>query len=453
LTLGFRISEHQSPETLEDAMRYKSEAGQAVIFTAVAMVALMGFAGLAVDMGLMRYVKRAQQTAADGAAIAGADEIRYSGGAGINSAALNAATANAFTDTNGGAACTDSSAVGCIGVVVNHPPATGPHAGQPNYVEVLVTSEQQNYFMTLLGRQKTTVTARAVATLIGTSGTGAGCVFTLGPPGVGVGVDVVGTPTLNAPTCGIEDNGNFTTSGAKLNVHAGTIGVVGTDTNNGGGTVTCTVNPSQCPVNGIPAVGDPLSFLAAPAVNAPGVNFNPATTPVPGTTYKSITINNTQVVNFPAGTYIVNGSLTINAGATVCNQTGAGCAVGGADNAGVTFYITNGGTVKINGGASVELSAPNAGTYAGMLFYQDPSDTSKAIIDGNSTSYYQGALYFPRATELDFGGTSLTNDQAAYTIIVADNLKVNGTATLNLKSDYSQLPGGVSIIENARLVE
>ena len=433
-------------------MRHKSEAGQAVVFTAIAMVALMGFAGLAVDMGLMRYERRAQQTAADGAAIAGADELRYNGGAGATSAAKNAASANAFTDNNGDAACTDSSAIGCIGVVVNHPPATGPHNGDTNYVEALVTAEHPNYFMNIVGRKKTTVTARAVATLVGAGGPAPGCVFTLGPPGVGVGVDVVGTPTLNAPACGIEDNGNFTTSGAKLNVTAGAIGVVGTDTNNGGGTVTCTVNPSQCPVNGIPAVGDPLSFLTPPPVNSPGVNFNPATTPVPGTTYKSITVNNTQVVNFPAGTYIVNGSLTINAGAKVCNQTGAGCTVGGADNAGVTFYITNGGTVKINGGADVELSAPNSGTYAGMLFYQDPSDTSKAIIDGNSNSYYQGGLYFPGA-ELDFGGTSITNAQAAYTIIVADNLKVNGTATLNIKSDYSSLPGGVSIIKNARLVE
>jgi len=419
-----------------------------VVFTAIAMVALMGFAGLAVDMGLMRYERRAQQTAADGAAMAGADEIRYGVG-GINSAALNAATANAFTDNNGGAACTDSSAVGCIGVVVNHPPATGPHAGQPNYVEVLVTSEQRNYFMTLVGRQKTTVTARAVATLIGTSGTGAGCIYTLGPPGSGLGVGVVGTPTLNMPTCGIEDNGNFTTSGAKLNVNAGSIGVVGTDTNNGGGTVTCTA-PGPCPVNGIPAVGDPLSYLTPPPVGTP-VAFNPAN-PVPGT-YNSITVNNTQVVNFQAGTYVVEGNFKINGGATICDQVGAGCSATGTANAGVTFYITNGGAVTINGLANVYMTAPNSGTYAGILFYQDPSDTSTAKLDGTAQSYYQGALYFPKAQELDFGGTSLTNSTAKYTIIVADNLKVNGTATVNLNSDYSLLPGGVSIIQNARLVE
>ena len=429
-------------------MRYKSEAGQAVIFTALAMVALMGFAGLAVDMGVMRYEKRVQQSAADGAAIAGADELR-NGVGGIDLAALNAATANAFTDNNGGAACTDSSAVGCIGVVVNHPPVTGPHTGQANYVEVLVTSEQRNYFMTVLGRQKTTVTARAVATLVGAGGPAPGCIYTLGPPGLGVGVDVVGTPTLQATTCGIEDNGNFTTSGAKLNVNAGTIGVVGLDTNNGGGTVTCSVNPSQCPVNGIPAVGDPLSYLNSnpPCTSCNGggkLDVKGTQTVSPGT-YSSITVNAGANATFSPGTYIIDGNkgLTINGGATV---TGTG----------VTFYLTGSANVTINGGTgsapTVQFSAPNSGTYAGVLFWQAPGDTSVAKIDGSSTSYYQGGLYFPSA-ELDFGGTSFTNASAAYTLIVADNLKINGTATVQLNSNYSSLPGGVSIVQNARLVE
>jgi len=43
-----------------------------LIFTAAALVVLMGFAGLAIDMGVMRHDKRLQQTAADAAAIAGA---------------------------------------------------------------------------------------------------------------------------------------------------------------------------------------------------------------------------------------------------------------------------------------------------------------------------------------------------------------------------------------------
>src|SRR5215469_1030093 len=101
------------------AMRRKSEAGQAVIFTALALTVLLGFAGLGIDMGVMRYEKRLQQTAADSAAIAGADDLRYNGGSGVTLAAQNASAGNGFTDNSGGAQCTDSSAVNCIGVTVN----------------------------------------------------------------------------------------------------------------------------------------------------------------------------------------------------------------------------------------------------------------------------------------------------------------------------------------------
>jgi uncharacterized membrane protein len=41
--------------------------------TAAALVVLMGFMGLGLDMGVLRYEKRLQQSAADAAAIAGAN--------------------------------------------------------------------------------------------------------------------------------------------------------------------------------------------------------------------------------------------------------------------------------------------------------------------------------------------------------------------------------------------
>jgi hypothetical protein len=442
-------------------MKFKKQSGQVLLGTAVAMVVLAGFAGLAIDMGTLRYNKRLQQSAADGAAMAGADEIRYNAGAGVTGTAREAAAANGFTDTDGNVSnCAASgAAVGKVCVQVLRAPSDvtlpngkvipgGPHVGNTNYVEVLVAKVQPTYFMRLFGVNTEFVLARAVATLIGENGTAPGCVYTLGPPGTGVGVTNGGNPKLHAPTCGIEDNGNFTTNGNKVDIEAGSIGVVGSDTNNGGGTVTCGGTSVNCPVTGIPPATDPMSFLPKPAVGSP-VNWTG--NPVPGTTYNATTINNGQVVNFPPGTYVFNNGLTINGGATVCNQVAAGCTIGGAPNAGVTLYI-NGGNLTINGTASVELSAPNSGTYAGVLFYQNPSDTSVAKIDGTSDSYYQGGLYFPGA-ELDFGGTSFTNATAKYTLIVVNDLKLNGTSTVVLNSDYSTLPGGVSIIENAVLVE
>jgi hypothetical protein len=424
-------------------MTRKNQAGQAIVSAALAMVVLLGASGLAIDMGVLRYKKRIQQTAADSAAIAGADDIRYSAGAGITGAAKDASAKNGFTDgTNN------------VTVTVNHGPSTGPHTGNTNYVEVFVSAIHPTYFMRIFGVNNETVTARAVATLIGENGTSPGCVFTLGLPGTGVGVTTNGTPTVQASSCGIEDNGNFTTAGKKINISAGSIGVVGTDKNAGGGTVTCSGSTANCPVTGIPPTGDPLSFISAPCNPCTGgsaLNISTNQTVSPGT-YSSISITG-GIVDFLPGTYIITGNFTVNGNAQICNSTNTNCSgMPGSANAGVTFYITNGGAVTINGTSTSQLSAPNSGTYAGILFYQNPSDTSTAKLDGTGTSYFQGGLYFPGA-ELDFGGTSFTNSTAAYTLIVVNDLKFNGTATVVINANYASLPGGVSIIENAALVE
>jgi len=415
-------------------MTRKSEAGQALVFGVVVLgIALMGIAGLGIDIGYMRYEKRLEQSASDGAALAGVASIRYSSGD-VNSSALNAAANNGFSVASVSTGCpaaAPAGGVGSIAVTVNSPPCSGPHNGQSNYVEAYVAKVHPTFFMRVLGINSQTVTARAVA-YWGAGNTNS-CIFTLGNPGTGIqGVTINGTPTLQAPTCGIDDNGDFRTNGKKLDVNAGFIGVVGSDTNNGGGSVTPT------PITGIAPADDPLGFLTAPGVGTP-VNFNPANI-VPGTTYKSISISGGNV-NFPSGTYIVNGSMTINGNA---NVTGTG----------VTFYITNGGSVTINGTGTVSFSAPSTGTYAAILFYQDPNDSSAAKINGTSGSSFQGALYFPKAS-LDFGGTAGSttfNSNAAYTVIVTDALTVSGTATVDVNSDYSSLPGG-NPIYTSTLVE
>src|SRR6478736_3909402 len=117
-------------------MRLNKQSGQVLIGTAVAMVVLAGFAGLAIDMGTLRYQKRVQQTAADSAAIAGAQNLQF--GSGVTAGAQGAATQNGFTDNNSGAGCVGGS-VGCISVAVNNPPSTGPHSSGTDaakYVEV-----------------------------------------------------------------------------------------------------------------------------------------------------------------------------------------------------------------------------------------------------------------------------------------------------------------------------
>jgi hypothetical protein len=106
-------------------------------------------------------------------------------------------------------------------------------------------------------------------------------------------------------------------------------------------------------------------------------------------------------VTLPPGVhYIDGGSLNANANASITGH-------------GVTIILTNSsnpaatGTVDINGGATLNLSAPKSGTYGGVLFYQDPRATLGNVvkINGNSASSIEGAFYFPKAT-LNFNGNT-----------------------------------------------
>src|SRR6266478_1750607 len=148
--------------------RLKDESGQALIITALCMTCLFGFAALATDVGIMLREKRMAQTAADGAAVAGASEM-FVGTAQVSSVAKAAAGQNGFSDG--------------VTVVVNGGPTTGPaygpHAGKPGYVEVIVSKVQPTIFMNLFGVFNMTPTARAVATYGQTNG----CIVTLGTTG------------------------------------------------------------------------------------------------------------------------------------------------------------------------------------------------------------------------------------------------------------------------------
>jgi len=129
-------------------MKLNKQSGQVLVGTAVALVVLAGFAGLAIDMGTLRYERRLQQTAADSAAMVAASNLVYNSGVALG--ARNAATQNGFTDSDSGAGCVGS-VLGCVSVAVNVGPSVGPHAGDTKYVEAIVTAVQPTYFMNIFG--------------------------------------------------------------------------------------------------------------------------------------------------------------------------------------------------------------------------------------------------------------------------------------------------------------
>ncbi|HEV2616975.1 MAG TPA: pilus assembly protein TadG-related protein [Candidatus Acidoferrales bacterium] len=435
-------------------MKRKREAGQALVFTAVGLVVLMGFAGLAIDMGVMRYEKRLQQTAADAAAIAGANNLPYGG---VTVGAQDAAATDGFADTGASCStgCPNPGSVGYVTVTVNNPPLSGPHATKAGYVEVLVTDIHPTYFMRVLGVNTQAITARAVATDI-SGGTGSGCLYTLGPPNSSIeGVSINGSAILNATTCGIVDNGDFNTKGNKLIVNADTFGIAGGPNQSGpGGTVTCTA-PGPCPALNMPAATDPLAGTPSPCTQGYSCTGGTALS-VPSSggtidpgTYSSITITG-GTVTFNPGVYVITGSPGGGGCPSDCLVIPGNSTISGS---GVMFYFTNDATIDMTGTPTINLSPPTSGTYAGMLMYQDPADTSNTApngprLGGDTGSSFTGALYFPSDNLTFFGN----NTSFSVGMVVTDSFSLSGNPTVNLTGDVGLGPG-VGLVKNAVLVE
>jgi Flp pilus assembly protein TadG len=392
--------------------RRRDEAGIALLVVALSMVVLLGFMGLGIDMSYLRTVKQRMQTASDAAALAGASELSYGD---VTSAAKADAATNGFTDGVNG-----------VTVTVNNPPQTAsdPHYNDSKYVETIISQNVPTMFGKIFGTKTVTVVARSEAHL----GSAPNCMYALNP----TAQDAV---TINGSTvtsqCGMIVDSSASQAllinGSKYS--GTTIGVTGGDLVNGS-----TVTPT--PQIGVAATPDPLAYLTAPTVGscqytntvisgAPGVLY-------PGVYCGGINVNGSSLTTFSPGLYII-----ANADSKGYALNINGSSVTGS---GVTFYNAA-GAVSVNG-AGVNLVAPTTGTYPGILFFQSPSDTDPAAVNG-STPVFQGTLYFPEAN-LTYNGSG-----ADYTILVAGTLVVNGS----FNADYSSLPGGSPVRSNTAVLD
>ena len=401
---------------------HRDERGQTIILVALSLPILLGFIGIATDVGALFKDKRTLQTAADAAAIAGALNLPP-GSTSITAAAQTAATAaatvNGFTNGSNG-----------VVVTVNDPPLWPPSnysspTGTANgYVEVTITKPESTIFLALFGYPSVTVLARAVAS---NNGPGA-CLFAgIGTP---TGTPLTVTGTMQAAQCGVVvDSNNSPPLTVTGSLTAASIGVVGDCSSGCAGT-------SPQPTSHIIPYGDPLAFL-------------PQTAPV-GSCTNTLNATGGTVVLFP-GCYTTfnetGAAVTLNPGTYVIN-TGVSAAqlTGGTlTGTGVTLYV-NSGNLMVTG-TTMNLSAPIGGTFNGILFQQSSADVSNALINGNPSSNLQGFFYFPTST-LQLSGTFATFNGG----FVAQSLSINANPNLTINS-YASLPGVTSPIFSAVLVE
>lgn len=462
----------------------RDQSGQAVVLAAVCLAGILAMAGLAIDVGQLRYEKQRLQMAADAAALAGALELNSCAGTAncpaLQTAAKDALTENGFTVGSLETNCATGSGTGLTITVNNGPCALGaedPHAGNTNFVEVIVSETEPTYFAGVVGIPSVAIKTRAEAALTG----GPDCIYALDPDG-SPALEVAGLASVSAP-CGIMDESKNTTPGflgllpgdAFYCGLAAAVQVSQIDVAGDASTSLCYVRPAPKTNVSVPSPADPLAYLPEPAVSSCGsstvspytgaasaLNISGPATLYPGTYCGGINIMPGANVEFEPGTYIltsVNGKSSALPGGL---QVDLGTNVTGN---GVTFYNYGpaGGidfsyaSLTLGG---VNLTAPTSGTYNGILFFQSPGNTTPATIAG-STSWnttLQGTYYFPTASiTFALDGSVQYNILDAYDISFELLTFANGLtsgANQQFNNNYSSLANGSPVKGNgAVLVE
>ncbi|HEY2827592.1 MAG TPA: DUF11 domain-containing protein, partial [Pirellulales bacterium] len=156
----------------------------------------------------------------------------------------------------------------------------------------------------------------------------------------------------------------------------------------------------------VAATADPLASLPVPTITTPvhavvHATGNQTITLSPGTYNGGIHVADNATVNLQPGIYYLQGG-----GLSVLDN-------GTLTGTGVTIYNgakTKAGKTLIGGNATVNLSAPSDGTYAGVVFFQN--SVAPFIVNGGDihlvgTVYAPKALlYFASNTSLHVGGSA-----------------------------------------------
>lgn len=140
-------------------LSYSSVRGQVLVIVAVAIIGLLAVAGLAVDGGAAFTRRRQAQSVADSVALSAAI-AKVNGDANWRDAALQVGAQNGYDASNSQ-------------ITINYPPSeqdcrpddgkVTPYAGNKEYIQVIVRTWSDTYFMPIVGFQRVNICTEAVA--------------------------------------------------------------------------------------------------------------------------------------------------------------------------------------------------------------------------------------------------------------------------------------------------
>jgi Flp pilus assembly protein TadG len=381
-------------------------AGSYIVTSALLMPVLIGLVGFGTDYGFYVYQRQHMQGAADAAAFSAATAMTFGTSDDTSTTTEARAAASSYGFKNG----TKNAAV-----TVNQPPKSGTHmvAGA---VEVIIKQPQPRFFSALMGSGSVMVAARAVAM---SGSNGLGCVLSLDPSASG-STTVQGTANIALTGCSMFDNSNSSTAisvGGSSTVSAYSVGVVGGILGTSNITASHGIATGQSPIRD-PYAGS--SFGSFSGCDHTKMSVKDTETLSPGVYCNGLSLNaGANVILLPGIYYIDQGSLSVNGGATLSGD-------------GVTIVFTsstgsNYATATINGGATVNITAPTSGPTAGIAIFGDrnmPTGTTFKF-NGGASQVFTGAIYVPKGAVQFAGGADTSR---ACTQLVADTVTFTGNA-------------------------
>lgn len=454
--------------------KQRMERGQVLVLIVLALVALFGFAALAVDIGRLYAERRRVQSAADAAALAAAFAASQSRD--YVPAAISSFNKNDIVDTD----LNENPDIE-IDVEVYNPPVDGPYGPASDfseeernqYYQVYVRSQVDAVFSQIVygGPLKVTVESTArystgggfydgdvlhalntdvcnAIEFFGSSETTLWGGSAFSESTAGSGLDCTPGELHEAASCAsASQNG----SGA-VNIIGGTLTTAGpfriaggaSALNATGGVIECEDPRPPQTIREIDCTGmTPRTYNEV----TPGIEQ----TIEPGYYGSGIRVANKKtVLNLQPGIYCLDGNLDVSGGAL----TGYG----------VLIYMDS-GSASLTGG-SFNVTAPNSATinpdsndlindYTGLLFFMPYHNNGTIHIGGNSTSEYTGTIYAPGPTSqpssqykciIEGDGTSL----GVYSNLICDTITVRGGAVVNI--DYQedagyQMPPTIDLVQ------
>lgn len=396
---------------------WRNERGNVLIITAAALPLTIGSAAMTTDMIQWVVWKRELQRQADSGALAGAFSLTQSKT--VSSTVTADLTKNADTTLT-------------VTSTIENAPTAGSYAGNTKAVRVLLSTSRKLPFSSLFLTTAPTIKAEATAAIIAS---GNYCVVALEKT-ASVGISIGGNATVNMG-CGMIANSTGTNTIDAVNAYgsaavtASPIAAVGDltpDSHFASGTTFLPYSPPQA---------DPFAALPNPVLPAdcPVNTMNDITNLTvqpsetldiyPGCYTSGVTLKGT-VTMHPGVYYIDGSSFQVNSSAVI---TGTGVTIILTSSSAATSGSSV-ASIDINGGATLNLSAPTSGTYAGVLIYQDrrANDSGTEKINGNATTFLQGAVYMP-SRQVQFTGTAGMTTNCLQ--LVARRVVFSGNAAIN----------------------